>query len=68
MALSIVQSIEIKKKSQSNASTYDIIISKRRDRIYEIKLYGTKIPGPYRPWAQSQVYGVEIPGPYSPWA
>ena len=37
LALSIVQSIEIKKKSQSNVSIYDITISKRRDRTYEIK-------------------------------
>ena len=26
-------------------------------------MYGTEIPGPHRPWAQSQLYGAEIPSP-----
>ena len=31
--------------------------------ISQLFLYGTEIPGPHRPWAQSQLYGTEIPGP-----
>ena len=39
-----------------------IKVEKKR-KCMKFKLYGTEIPGPHRPWAQSQLYGAEIPGP-----